>query len=57
MSYLPWDERSEALNGELVCDNFRQWFGHSTVTDEEGDPLVVYLTNRKAPAFRPGMQG
>ena len=41
-SATPWDDHAKAPNGQLVCDNFRNWFGASEVVDEEGDPLVVF---------------
>lgn len=42
MKTPPWLNTAPAVNGQPVSENFKRWFGASTIIDEAGLPLLVY---------------
>lgn len=38
----PWIDDALASNGRAVSDNFRAWFGTSSVSGADGQPLMLY---------------
>lgn len=57
-----WAERKwgdeKAENGRTKAENFAEWFGDSTVVDQNGEPLVVYHGTRSDfTAFDPEQGG